>query len=342
MSKSRQGAVLENLHQLLRANVEVSEEEEEEQEEAEYNEDFFETFQELPDIQDISIDTEEIKPIEISGIKGQFVDPLKGMELYHPPPVIEKPPVQEATVAPPSKKSSASTESDSLKSKFEDLLTTDDYSTGGTDTFDNEPKVFAKPEDLFDNLLTFDIQSVEEEEVTEDDWGAAWDTVWAREREAEQLKRDALEFLDDLILKVVKIDRSATAQLKEKLDKRKLLVELAEKYQEFQLESQYLKLLQSKVVRHLKRKKSVSSLESDTDNLTELAANKSRYEENFLCLEKQLAREAATIKKCQATKDTLLKEYKECEEKTANQIRSLEKLIKTTLARPPHHVNLVS
>ncbi|TMW39967.1 hypothetical protein DOY81_014953, partial [Sarcophaga bullata] len=89
----------------------------------------------------------------------------------------------------------------------------------------------------------------------------------------------------------------------------------------------------------MKRKNSSSSLEPD--NLDELATNKSRYQENFLLLEKQLAREAGTIKKCQATKETLLKEYKECEQKTEKQIRAFDKLVRTTLARPPNHVNLL-
>ncbi|TMW42903.1 hypothetical protein DOY81_012018 [Sarcophaga bullata] len=268
--------------------------------------DFFESFKEIPDIENISADisvadVDETVDVEVTKLpkdvpkdEGKFVDPLLGLresvssfdaelevnqaerisavkpKTFEPEPEPKSKPKPKPEPEPGLKRTQELqlselmiTESQTLGSQASELneLVLPDYTEFSeviTEATIHAKEMVEAPEDMLENLI-------EQVDVTDEDEDKDKDIDWytlAREREIQKLQEQTKEFLSVLIRKVVERSEFRTKEeiLAENLDKRKLLVELAEKCLQYQNALDCNRALERKVVGSLIRKELISQL----------------------------------------------------------------------------------
>ena len=344
--------------------------------------DFFDEFQEIPDIEYISKDGSVVDIVEAVNVNvkqfttnvpeddGKFVDPLLGIQVTArssdakqkvnqaerlskvKPKISEPKSIPTAAPKPEPKPKSEPkpkpeaelktlqefqlselmiSESQTLgsqASELNDLELPDDtaFSEVSSEAISLAKEMDKASEGMLETFL--DLADVKYKDEDKDKDAVDWYAL-AREREARNVQQQTKEFLAELIHKVVDRSEFRTKEevLAENLDKRKLLVDLAEKCLQFKTEVGYNRILERKVVDFLKRKQLFSQIKpSKLDKLS-----KPKYHAALWEIEKQLARESATRNKYENTKNTLQEEIRKFEMKSNKQIQAFEELVKLKL-----------
>ncbi|XP_065368900.1 uncharacterized protein LOC135961332 [Calliphora vicina] len=295
---------------------------------------FFTHLGEIPDIvnisEDISVCTiipeKEAASKDATKDTGYFVDPLTGSELqarlgsssligYN------EDESKETLVA-----SDEHSVSESQQSELSDILLPEDilFEETGTTTYDKQDN---EATDLFETFLELDLSKVDDA-VDDIDWEAL-----AKQQEAERLHQHTLEFINDIIHRVVEIAEFISPEQlqRQKLDKRKLFLEISHVYHQYEVELKVSELLNRKVVEFFKRKKLYRPIMQD--NVKTLPLEKLKYKKAMQHLDELLAKENAMNDSCSGLAKRLHNELEVTEQKVHNDVLMFEDLVKKNLFR---------
>ncbi|XP_046810045.1 DNA repair protein rad50 [Lucilia cuprina] len=302
---------------------------EEEQETLAHDKIFFENFGELPDITNISedisvctiVEEKEVIPKDTTKDMGHFVNPLTGSEFHMH--------VGSFSLSQDNSKASSvaseDTVSESQQSELSENLLPDDILFAET-----QPTSYDKEEDETTNVLfeTFlQLETTKVEQIVDDiDWEAI-----AKQQEDKLILENTLEFINDIIQRVVEIAERISPEviLRQNLDKRKLLSEISQVHQQYVIELKVSDWLNQKVVEYFKRKKIFRPI--IPENIKTLPQEKEKYINAVRRLDELLAKAADDSTTCKVKR--IRTELENAKQKVNTEVLMFESLVKMNLVR---------
>ncbi|KNC25111.1 hypothetical protein FF38_07797 [Lucilia cuprina] len=302
---------------------------EEEQETLAHDKIFFENFGELPDITNISedisvctiVEEKEVIPKDITKDMGHFVNPLTGSEFHMH--------VGSSSLLEDNSKAysvaSEDTVSESQQSELSENLLPDDILFEETQhhTYDKEKDETTNA--LFETFLQLETTKVEQ--IVDDiDWEAI-----AKQQEDKLILENTLEFINDIIQRVVEIAERISPEviLRQNLDKRKLLSEISQVHQQYVIELKVSDWLNQKVVEYFKRKKIFRPI--IPENIKTLPQEKEKYINAVKRLDELLAKAADDSTTCKVKR--IRTELENAKQKVNTEVLMFESLVKMNLVR---------
>ncbi|KAM7344389.1 cilia- and flagella-associated protein 184-like [Cochliomyia hominivorax] len=290
---------------------------------------FFENFSQLPDIVDVSedlskVDIEEtiIAAQDTSKDTGYFVDPLTGLEIRpyaSSAATILKDISRDTTGKEPSiAESQPSEKSDILipaEESFEELIPTA-YDLGEQQTID-----------LFETFMELELTKAEKP-VEEVDWEAI-----IREEEAKELQQQTIEFINDLIHKVVVKAEYISPEtiLRQSLDKQKLMEEISYILLQKRVEVKVSEFLNRKVVEFFKRKQIYRPIMPE--NFKELQQENDKYIKTLKRLDELLGKEQKVGESRTSEVNNLRNELAETQQRVQNEVEKFDHMVRKNLVR---------
>lgn len=289
---------------------------------------FFENFTELPQLADISedisiatiiIEKESLLQDKIKDL-GHFVDPLTGLELQNRldsslNAINDNARETMQEVQSVSETQETSDQSDIFIPEDGDFRETQRISHAIADE---------QTEDLFETFLELDKFTIDDT-IEEFDWESIM-----KQQEAKVLPQ-TLDFLDDLIHKVVKIVEFVSPKtiLRRNLDKRKLMQEISNVLQQYHVELNVSQLINRKVVEYFKRKKVYRPITQG--NFKNLLQEKENYMKALKHLDESLCKEKYIRDSSTHEKKNLVEKVKENEQKIEEEVQIFENIIRKYL-----------
>ncbi|XP_065365837.1 uncharacterized protein LOC135958844 [Calliphora vicina] len=290
--------------------------------------DFFVGFREVPNVDNISQDISVASiAIEKTVLKdgpskdtGKFVNPLTGQDIRYS--------VESVAVSSEDHKDVEEVEEEQLQESLKDI-SQDSELLIPVDALDLEEDI-KRPtimEDTFEAFLEYDLQPqlVVAEEIN-------WEAL-AREEEANRLQANSHKFLNELINKAVEIAEYASPEriLQQNLDKRKLLIDLANKFPVYYTEKSCCGFLNRQIVQHFRRKKSFRSIMED--NPKTLQQDKQKLNNAKTHLDEIMAKEMKLLSSSKNLHEELKAQYEQLKEEGESKIKIFESKVRKQLGR---------
>ncbi|XP_073812281.1 uncharacterized protein [Musca autumnalis] len=303
------------------------------QQELEITPDFFENFQNMPDVEDVSLDSvvdvTKVKHVAVDHTGpldlGKFVNPLTG-EISSSSKESLKPKIEEP-------KEVAITKPEILEDGQEDVeesleqVSVDIPILSDQETEDDGKKLAADEEDTFNQFLELETQgpTVTDEEI---------DVEALARAEAERLLHaQTYEFVYDLISRAV--DKAEYVDpkvvLRQNLDKRKLLKELQDKLSLLEIEKRGKQFLNRKCVEYFRRKRSFRPILDDNPKMLNQELRK--YQAAVSNLDKWLIREQEAKTLTENNLNSLQEQLNATQKQSTNEIANFEEIVRKSLKR---------
>lgn len=289
---------------------------------------FFENFTQLPNLADISEDIsiatvimEKVNSLEDkSKDLGHFVDPLTGLDLQNR--------LDTSSTDLNDNTRDIEEEEQSVSEKTEcelsDIVIPDDgyFQEVQRISYDMAEE---QTKDLLETFLELD-RTTAAAPVEEVDWESM-----QKQQEAKFLQQQTLDFLEDLIHKVVERAEFLSPEtiLRRNLDKSKLMQELSNVLHQYNVEVNVSSLLNRKVVEYFKRKKVYRPIVQET--VKNLLLEKGNYMKSLNHLDESLAKENNFRDSSSMAVTNLREELKAKEQRIADEVQIFENMVRKYL-----------
>ncbi|XP_019890298.1 coiled-coil domain-containing protein 96-like [Musca domestica] len=302
------------------------------QKELELTPDFFENFQNVPDVEDVSLDS----VVDVAKVKhkakdqsgrldlGTFVNPLTG-EISSSSKESVKITIEEPKEVVKTKADIPGVEEEDDVEDMEQISI--DIPILSDQEAEDEAKKVADEEDTFNQFLELETQgpTVTEEEIDVE--------ALARAEAERQLRAQTIEFVYDLISRAV--DKAEYVDpkviLRQNLDKRKLMKELQEKLSLLEVEKRGQQFLNRKCVEYFRRKRSFRPILDDNPKMLHQEIRK--YQAAVNNLDKWLIREQEAKSLTENNLQTLNMELNITRQRSEDEISNLQNTLRRALKR---------